>query len=162
MKDNEDGVNAGVRNFGRLALALIPWALGIGFAAWLGVWVALHQYRHELSQEDRAAVYVGAAERPKSKLAVDIIPQDCSVITRADINGEDLLLYAKNNCHAKVRYMEWHWEALSPDRTVIHGGYENWKCPDVIMPGDVAECKLSINMDDRTAVIRVWTKVSLE
>ncbi len=54
MSEQENGVQNGARNIGRLALALIPWALAIGASVWLGVYVGIHQFRHELSQEDRA------------------------------------------------------------------------------------------------------------
>ena len=58
---NEDGINSGARNIGRFFLALIPWALGIGFAVWLGVYMAMREIHREALQEQRAAQYTGAA-----------------------------------------------------------------------------------------------------
>ena len=66
----EDGINSGYRNIGRLALASIPYVLGLGAAVWLGVWMTGHDFRRLLSQEDRAAVYTGAAQRPKGKIEI--------------------------------------------------------------------------------------------
>ncbi len=158
MSEQENGVQNGARNIGRLALALIPWALAIGASVWLGVYVGIHQFRHELSQEDRAAVYTAATQRQKSKIAIQIIPHDCSTVTRADIDGSTLLLYAQNNCHKRLRYFEWHWQALSPNRTILTSDWTNGECPMPIESSDVAECKMEIEPDDRTTTIRIWTQ----
>src|SRR5258708_5935846 len=102
---NEDGVNAGQRNIGRFFLAAIPWLLGLGASVWLGVWIGYHDFRHQLSQEDRAAIYVGAENRPKAKIIPTIMPKDCTHITRADIDGSTLLLWARNDCDSYLSYM---------------------------------------------------------
>ncbi len=155
---NEDGINSGARSFGRLMLALIPWALGVGFASWLGLWIALHQYRHELSQEDRAATYVGATEKPKDKIVVEINHIDCTSITRVDVDGDVLLMYAQNNCHERLNYLSWNWQLVSPDGTIIRSGYENTThCPTPTLSGSIAECQIKIEPDDRAKILRVWS-----
>lgn len=159
MSERENGMDSDVRNFGRLCLALIPWALGIGAAVWLGVWITGHDFRHQLSQEDRAAVYTGAEQRPKSKVVITIIPRDCTEVTRADIDGSALLIYARNDCHKRLDYMEWHWQSVSPNGTVLKDGYTNGDCPKAVEPGDVAECHMNIDADDRAEVLRVWTTI---
>ncbi len=153
----ESGVDSGYRNFGRLALSLIPWGLGLGAAVWLGVWVAGHDFRHQLSQEDRAAVYTGAVEKPKGKVKLVVVHRDCVEVTRADFDGAALLLYTRNNCHQFLLYMEWHWEAVSPNGTVIAQGYMNTAyCAAASEPGDVSECRLNVYIDDRIETLRVW------
>jgi hypothetical protein len=161
---DEDGMEAGGRNVGRLALSLIPWALGIGALVWLGVWIGIHEFRHELSQEERAAIYVGAKERPHSRLIINTIKSDCSTVTRADLDGSDLIMYAKNDCHETLRYLAWRWQLLSPDGTVLKEEYVNG-CPVPRMPGDSAECRMqdhyaSVSDDDRAATVRVWTQIT--
>jgi hypothetical protein len=158
----EDGVNSGARSIGRFFLFAIPLVLGLAAAVWLGVYIDAHEFNHELSQEDRAASYVGATERPKSKIAVEIQNQDCTRITRADVDGEILLLYARNDCHEREDYFAWHWQEISPNGTIIHQGYTN-SCP-IPGPSEVAECSMNIgdfsgeSVDDRTDKIRVWTR----
>jgi hypothetical protein len=157
---SEDGINSGARRFGRLCLALIPWALGIGASAWLGVWIGVHEFRHTLSQEERAAVYAGAQARPKAKIEISVIPHDCSVVTRTDIDGSALLIYSQNNCHKRLDYFAWYWQLVSPNGTVLKDGYQNWRCPVPVEPNDIAECRIEINTDDRTNILRVWTQVN--
>jgi hypothetical protein len=155
----EDGINSGVRNIGRFFLALIPWAVAIGFMAWLGFWVALHQYRKEVDQERRAAEYVGAKDAPTSKVEIQVIPIDCTRVVRAYLNGEDLLLYAENKCNKTIDYMEWHWEGISPDGTLVDSGYTNVYCPHPTRPNDKAECRLKVSDDDRIKTMRVYTSL---
>lgn len=162
MTYKEDGINSEARNVGRFFLAMIPWALGIGLFAWIGVYAALHEIAKEKAQENRAAVYTGAVTRPKEKIAIEILPHDCSHITTADLDGDDLMLYATNTCHEKidVNYFEWHWQTVSPNGTLLRSGYTNsaFDCPMPLRPGDKAECKFTIDDDDRTAKIQVWTQ----
>lgn len=163
---SEDGFNSGVRNIGRFFLSLIPWAIGIGALVWLGVWVGVAKYKHDVAkykhdieQQRRAATYVGAEERPKEKLKIEVIKKDCSTLIRADVNGRDLVMYAKNNCHEEISYLAWHWQSVSPDGTVIRSGYTN-RCPIPRTHGEKAECKDEIVVDDRTSSIRLWTQTS--
>lgn len=156
---NEDGVNSGARNFGRLCLAMIPWALGIGFSVWLGVFLALREYHREVIQEQRAAQYTGAAERPQSKLKIEILPNSCVKITHVDVDGSDLRMYAKNECHEPVKYVDWYWQLISPNGTALKQGDVNTAtCPAPMQPGDAAECKpYNFEVDDRAETLRVWT-----
>lgn len=137
---------------------MIPYALGLGLATWGGIWMGIHNFRHQLSQEERAAVYTGAAERPKAKIKVLVESRDCTHLTHADLDGESLVLYAKNDCHVPLRYLAWHWQMLSPNRTVIAQGHENTSsCAVPIQPGDTAECHTQVVADDRAETLRVWT-----
>lgn len=152
-----DGMSSGGRSFGRLCLALIPWALGIGASVWLGVYIGVHQFRHELSQEERAAIFTGAQERPKQKIAVHTLSRDCTKIVRADLDGDSLTLYAENDCGYFLDYMEYHWEFISPNGTILNQGYHNGAtCPIPSEPRDKAECSFSVDPDDRAESLKVW------
>jgi len=153
----EDGVSSGARNFGRLCLSAIPWALGLGAAVWLGVWGGLHTYRHQLAMEARAARYVGSVTPQQSPIKIEVIARDCVRVSRADVDGSTLLIYAKNTCHEQIRYAEYHYQEISLDGTVLSQEYHNEaSCGIPIFPGDSGECKFDIPMDDRTDKIRVW------
>jgi hypothetical protein len=152
----EDGINSGARNIGRFFLSLVPWALAIGAMSWLGLWISVHQYRSEVEQERRRAVYVGAEERPKDKIKIEARKVDCLTVERADVDGGSLTMYgrADRTC-SEAWYTAWHWQELSPDRTLIHEGYTN-SCPDLRKAGDKSECRMKIEVDDRTAYLTVW------
>ena len=155
---NEDGLNAGFRNVGRFFLSLVPWAFAIGIMAWIGVWVALDQYNQRVSQERRRASYVGAEEKPKEKLIIDVVPVDCLHVTRADTDGDKLTIYARNDCKDRgVDYTAYHWQAISPDGTILAQNYTNL-CPVPSRYGDKAECQMEVSTDDRTKSLRIWVK----
>ena len=157
MKE-EDGLNSGWRKIGWLALSLVVLALGAGVASWLGVFQQAHEIKHKLSQEERAAVYVGAQKRPTSKLRIEQVKRDCPTVTRADIDGAKLLLYARNDCHQDLDYLEFHWQLLSPNQTIIKEGYTN-QCAVASAPGDVSECLIgNVSTDDRAVSVRVWAQ----
>jgi hypothetical protein len=159
-KEHENGINSGARNFGRLCLALILLALGLGASVWFGIYVGVHQFQHTLSQEERAAVAVGAAVRPEAPIAVALVKRDCTEVTRADLDGSALVILARNGCHDTLSYFEWHWELLSPTGVVLKSGYRNYQCP-IPNVGETAECRFeSIPTDDRAASARVWTRKS--
>lgn len=151
----EDGFNAGQRNIGRLFLFAIPLALGLGASTWLGVWIGIHQWKHELSQQDRAAAYVGAMERPTSKIKVDIVQKGCVTIDKVDLDGKTLLIYTTNHCHTEISYLDWHWALLSPAGVSIAAEETNG-CTYPYEPNDKSECKMKVSDDDRGALLRVW------
>lgn len=158
----EDGVSSGARNVGRFFLALIPWALAIGALAWMGFWLAVHQYREAVEQDRRRAVYVAAENPPKEKIKIETRKVDCLTVDRADVDGGDITIYGRmdGSC-GMTDYTEWHWQALAPDGTVIHEGYENG-CPNLRSRGDRAECHMQMGFmgesakDNRIASVRVW------
>lgn len=161
---NESGSEAGFRNIGRYYLAMIPFALGIGAAVWLGVWVYGHTLYKAVAQEERAAVYVGAAAKPQGKIAIEIDnSRSCVKVSRADYNGWSLYIYSRNDCSMLIHYLSYHWQTISPNNTVLHEG-DSPLCPVPTEPGDMAECQFaywdfdSVSVDSRTDRIRVWVE----
>lgn len=154
----EDGLNAGFRNIGRFYLALIPWALAVGALAWMGTWVAFHEWQRETRQEKRAAIYVAAPEPVKSKIKITVLKRSCVKVERADLDGRSLIIYAAapSGCDSisGLGYAEWHWQEVSPDGTVLHADYSNEMN---IHSGEKVEFKFTIpSDDDRVAEVRVW------
>lgn len=155
---NEDGFNAGWRNVGRFFLALIPWALAIGAMTWLGAWIAFHEWQREERQAQRASVYVASPEPQKAKIKITPLSRSCLRVERADLDGDDLLLYgsAPKGCsNGYSDYTEWHWQLLSPDGTILHQGFTN----EVdLHEGTKAEMKMKIENDDRATELQVWLR----
>lgn len=188
---NEDGVNAGSRNLGRLALWSIPLSLGLAATVWFGLYLSGWEFQqkkaeaqHELTQQERSAVYVGAAVRPKGKIAVEMKKDNCMPIVRADVDTKrekftedlvySLIMYAQNQCGPPIQdpnypgvhvftkndydYMEWHWALVSPNGALLKSGYTNHDCQ---MPfrGETSECAFDVPADDRADRIKVWTLI---
>jgi hypothetical protein len=153
----EDGFHAGYRNFGRLALSFIPFALGVGLLVWLGFAIGVSNYKNQMDQERRSAIYVGAETLPKEKIKLKITKKDCTTIARADVKGNTLIMYAKNECQQDINYIAWHWRSISPDGTIIKSGYTN-QCPVPISPHSISECIMKISTDERTETLELYTK----
>jgi hypothetical protein len=178
---NEDGLNTGYRNVGRFFLFAIPLVLGLAATVWFGLWVSGYEFQrrkaevaHELTQQERAAVYVGAQVRPKGKLAVQLSQEGCFKIVRADLDTKkpeygygfeySLLLYAQNLCTSTRHeygisddsgYREWHWAAISPNGVMLKEGYTNYECPKPAFQ-EIGECRFDIDPDDRIDHFKVW------
>lgn len=165
----EDGMNNAARNFGRFFLFMIPWAVGVAAVVWLGVFITLHNFKQQIkqehkaeTQEQRAAAYSGAAERPTAQIKIEIVRNDCSTISRVDVDGDRLVMYGKNTCHKKLSYFAYHWQLLSPNGLVLRESYDNnATCPMPSFANDEAECQSrDFKMDDRAVRLRVWSEVN--
>ncbi len=142
-----------------VVLLIVFIGTGIGCGIWFGFFSGVHAVEHTVAQEQRAAVVTGAAERPKAKIEIEIVPRDCTHVTHVDLDGQSLTMYVKNDCHHRLNYMEYHWESLSPSGVAIHGGYQNTAfCAIPIEPAETAECQMAVSDDDRTAHMRVWSE----
>ena len=159
---NEDGINNGARSFGKLCLMLIPWALGIGASVWLGVWIGVHQFRHELSQEERRNIEVGAQVLPKQKINLQLNKpsNSCRKIEKADFDDGVLVVYFRNTCQSASDYDMIGWNALAPDGTIISSAehYTNM----LIGGGQRAEWHteswMAVPSDERIVTLQVWVK----
>jgi hypothetical protein len=167
--EREDGISAGQRNIGRFFLSAIPLVLGVAAATWFGLWITGHNYskqlaaeKHELTQEQRAAVYVGARVRPQGKLVAEIDNKSCLEIVRVDVDTEkkgypyddadyqySLIMYAQNKCGEDLTYAAYHWQAVSPNGTLLEADYKNTAGCPVPMQDEVAECSFLIDPDTR-------------
>ena len=152
---DENGINAGARNAGRLFLFSIPLTLGLTATVWLGLWVSGWEFQqkkaavaHEFTQQERAAAYVGAQVKPTGKIAVQLSANGCFKIIRADLDIKPMLypledhrqfslvLYAQDACrfgpYEVTNYRAWHWQSISPNGTVIGQDYKNSPLDDRI------------------------------
>lgn len=162
MKRDEDGFNAGYRRIGTLALWSIPAVLGIGASIWLGFVMASHDWLNTLSQEQRRAIYVGAAHRPKGKLKIETPNEGCVHIDRVDLDGSTAALYFHSNCTGELRAPGFQWQLISPDGTLLSS--EWWYAsmlggPQSLNHGDKGEVVFEgwmhgIKTDDRAATVR--------
>jgi len=120
--DREDGFNAGYRRIGTLALYTIPLVLGAAACVWLGFSMAAHGWFNLLSQEDRRAIYVGAKDRPKSKMNILTPNTGCIKIDRVDLDGSTAAVYFHSECISSVGFAQVKWQLISPDGTALGSG----------------------------------------
>jgi hypothetical protein len=164
---NEDGRVAGARNVGRLALGIIPLALGLGASVWLGFWIRAHYFITDLSQEQRRAVIVGANPLPKSSM--NIITETnygMIVIDRVDYEGGTASVYFRNvSNNARFRNFGLSWQLIGPDGTLLDGG----ECdnpdsvPQWLEPLEKGEIVAScIHSDKRASSIRFMVLANKE
>lgn len=159
----EDGFNAGVRNIGTFFLWAIPLVLGAAACVWLGFFMTTRGFFNQLSQEKRRAIYVGAEDRPKSKLKIETPNEGPVKITRVDLDGSTAAVYFMNKSASMVRSIEVHWQLYSPDGTALSSGYEYSQShggPEELNPNGKGEAVLDgyagIKLDNRAESIRFW------
>lgn len=158
---NEDGRNASARNFGRLALGIIPLALGVGASAWLGVWIDAHYFREGIAQESRRGVMVNAPTPIKAPLKVTN-PQRLHAahvdIDSIDWNGGYLTVRFRATHDANTFQVHWAW--IAPDRT--HMGQSWADVNDWGGPFSLATAERGIvtikpkQVEDRASELEVW------
>lgn len=159
---DESGIQAGARNVGRFFLFMIPWALGTAALVWLAFFMGAHEWFNTLSQGQRRAIYVGAEQRPKSKLKIET-PPSAAVVDRVDLEGSTLAVYF--HALAEMRYGIYiNWQLVSPDGTLLSSGAERSEAcggPTSLKKGEKGEAVLSgwlygVKTDSRAEAIRVW------
>ena len=165
MNERETGTDTGFRNIGRFFLFAIPLVLALAASVWLGVYIGIREAHRQMSVEERRAIAVGATERPKSKIKLNFPEHGCFRVSSADIDGDELTVYAERTCPASPRdreyglnsYVEWKWQIRSPNNTIIAAGYSNTSsCPALAELGDKGECVIRVAADDRASSIDVW------
>jgi hypothetical protein len=142
-----------------LYTAMIPWALALGAIGWLGFYMAFHEDRKELSQEERRAIYVGAGTRPHAKIEVILdASNECVEVKKVDYDAPELVGYIQNHCRDAHQYARINWALVSPDGTSLRNGSDY--CPAMVANGK-SECKAKTKYygedhEDRAASIHVW------
>lgn len=161
---NEAGTEAGVRNWGRFALMFGFFWLAVASSVWLGTYVEAHQFKKELSQEERRAIFVGAYQRPTAKIRVETPNETCLMVTHADLDGVIISAYVQNNCDGKkVLYnFKIYYQAVAPNGTLLEGSWlrsvDARLSPERLEPGEQGEFvfRYAVDVDDRTAAVRIW------
>lgn len=152
-----------ISGFSALMFALIPWALAIAAAAWLVFFDGARILARTMSQEKRAATYVGAKVAPKEPMKIEIKaqPNDRIVIDKVDFDGGDLWVYYRNAGTGRETYIKFAWQQLAPDGTIIKSGdgypdiYSENDAPSDLDGGQRAEMHLKITTDPRAATLAI-------
>lgn len=158
---NEDGRDAGARNFGRLALAIIPLVLGLAASVWLGIWIESHYFLIDVRQEQRRGQMVGAPVALEDPLAITTpvrLQTEHLAIDRAEYSSGELTV--RFHATHDTQGFELHWAWISPDGT--HMG-QGWDKVDVLKgPWSLASGEKGIVTDQnvgiepRASTLEVW------
>jgi hypothetical protein len=157
---NEDGRIAGVRNFGRLALFFIPFALGIAASVWLGVWIQAHYFLIDRDQERRIGSYVGAPDPERKPYTVTVDRGMKTSIDNVNINGDQMTVLFHNFSSSEASGIQVHWQLVSPDGTKLS---DHWDWVHAIGgPGELGPkekgivTEKNLSPDPRASGIEVW------
>lgn len=157
---NEDGRSAAARNIGRLALFIIPAALGIAAAIWLGVWIQAHYFLIDRAQEGRRGSAVGAPDPERAAYIIDLPSADIKV-DRVDIeNGQMTVLFHNPLGSHWVKDLQLHWQWFAPDNTALADHWDNSRelnGPTELDPGEKGiVTEKDLRPDARAAGVTVW------
>jgi hypothetical protein len=93
----------------------------VGCVIWLGFFHDAHDFRQQLSQEDRHAELVGAKPLPKAAIVIviDNHKNECVRVDSAEFNGSEIWVYLHNDCRTRRNFIKVSWKAKAPDGTII-------------------------------------------
>lgn len=141
----------------------IPAVLGLAALWWLAFGEGLHYFSRTLSQERRAAEWVGAKIKPRAPLKIDVYnaPDSPVKIERATFDGGDLWVYYSSEGGAQ--HIKANWKEYAPDGTVVASDLNIYpsiegegQSPNDLSAGERAELHLKISSDPRAVSIKVW------
>lgn len=150
----ENTVRIHLLGISALALAAIPAALAVGATGWLGFTITLRGFQLEIQQEHRRAIYVGASEAPKVPMKIVADHAGPIMVDRADLDGEELVVYLKNSGHRSAKFIQLKWSLIAPDGTVI-GSEARYVSNNDLGAGERVEVRRQVPEDRRAVVLRL-------
>ena len=150
---DEGGRSASARNFGRLALSVIPAALGGAACLWIFAafgWLDLTQ---EMRRQQRAMQSVGLAVMPREPIRVLAHDDLCLKVESAYMDGDRLQFYARNTCSHWLKDPNFSYHLKAGDGTVIGSKVYAFDGNRQIGPQERREQWLGVSDDGRTASV---------
>jgi hypothetical protein len=157
---DEDGRSAGLRNFGRLALSWIPFALGLGASVWLGVWIQAHYFLIDRAQEQRRGSYVRSPDPQRAAYIVTTANGMKTSVDKVDIENGQMTVRFHNFTNSEAMGLQLGWQWIAPDGTRLSDHYDwlrHLDGPSSLnsgLTGIVTEKDL--HADPRASGIEVW------
>ena len=158
---NEDGINAGVRNIGRYALAAIPAALGGAACLWIMAASGCLDLGNKINTSRRSFDAVGMTALPTEPITLVLINAQCLQIEKAFIDADTVITYVKNACDRWLKSPNYHYQTQAADSTVILSGRWAFSGVKSIGPGERREQRVwldgrdYVELDPRTVKIVV-------
>jgi hypothetical protein len=121
---NEDGQGAGARNWGRLALAIIPAALGGAACLWIAAAAGWVDLRKAVTAEDRAMRAVGLTQNPVAPIKFESFDAKCLKVDAAYMkDGTHFAFVVKNTCRDWLPHPAYAFRLLANGTTTESGDY---------------------------------------
>lgn len=153
---DENGVHASSRNWGRLALALIPAALGGAAILWLTAafgWIDLTQ---ELRMTDRTMQSVGISVMPRTPIQLINHDDACLKVESSYMDGDRLQFYTRNTCHRWLSLPNFSYRLKAHDGTVIGSERYAFSGDRRISPRERREQRVYLDEDNRIEIVELW------
>ncbi len=116
---DENGTDAGFRNWGRLMLGLIPAALGGAAVLWITAAFGWIDLTREMRLRRRAMESVGVSVPPTAPIRLVTTDDHCLRIDASHIDGQVVVFYAVNSCDHWLSLPNWSFRVKAHDNTVI-------------------------------------------
>lgn len=158
---DEDGFPAAARNVGRLAMFLIPLALGLAASVWLGVWIQAHYFLIDVSQQARRGSFVGAPDPIQKAYVVTTARGPKTSVDKVDIDGGEMTVVFHNFSRTSESIdNQLHWVWVAPDGTRLS---DHWDLVHAIGgPGSLSPqergivTEKNLGTESRASGIEVW------
>ena len=149
----EDGFNSGWRNFGRFALAGIPWVLGCGALVWFSLYIGCVTWKTQNEQEQRRDNRVGASSPPAASVVFEYQSKGCIHASRGFLDGDSGTVYLENSCDRKISDIDYSVKAYAPDGTMINSKRNYLSGDDDMQPQEKREQSFDLEHGKRTVRI---------
>jgi hypothetical protein len=153
---DEDGREASSRNWGRLALALIPAALALAAMGWAAAtfgWMGVSRERRLLN---RTMTAVGIQSEPTAQIVIAHNDAPCLKIESSFMDGSDVVFYARNACQRWLRSPAYSIRAHANDGTVTASVHYAFDGDRQIGPKERREQRVTtLDPDTRTAKVTI-------
>ncbi len=154
---DENGPDAKDRNVGRLALAIIPAALGGAGVLWVLTVSGCLDLSHEQRLERRTLQTVGIVSVPKAPVVLVNHDAACLKVESSLMDGDKLVIYVRNKCSRWLEpYPNYSYRVEAHNGSVIDSGRYAFDGDKAIAPNELREQQTSIKKDDRIERVQIY------
>lgn len=131
--------------------------LTLGAWTWLKTTIIGHDFRRQLTMEDRRAEVTGANPLPAAPFKIILRQPDrnCLHITEAAFDGDNIVGTVKNKCNVMIDFGKVYYRAMTPSGVGIRGGQEFIESWSELPPGDLSEFTITMRPDPRIATVEL-------
>lgn len=130
-------------------------------SVYFGLFRSVHDYKREVSQEERKNEATQTVELPKApiRIAFKNSDRECVKVENAYIDGDNLLVYVRNQCGLTQGFTRLGHTLIAADGTRIGGGMTYIATDtDEMEAGERREVVSSVKADPRTVEIKITVR----
>lgn len=153
---DEGGPDAASRNWGRLALALIPAALALAAMWWAAATFGWMGISREQRLIDRTMSSVGIRSEPTTPIVMVHNDAPCLKIESSFMDGSEVVFYARNTCQRWLSTPTYSIRALAHNSTVTASVYYSFDGDRQLGPNERREQRVrTLKLDTRTEKVNI-------